>query len=200
MRIAQDEVQNGLLVVIPTLDGIQFNLSFLEMLAQPLRLNLYELPIYVRSGWRRPKKLALNTNFEQRAPSLGWLLTLPDQMDEFVALVDQIRQRNRDLGQVIRSGLKSATERGVLLGGQRRSSYQFTEADRSRGGRTTGWQRRVAANSKYGDWAKKIVQWRAAGYSIGKIVKLLKHQGAQSIHGSNLGPMQVYRILKREAC
>jgi len=61
IRMAEDNAEQGLLVVIPTLDGVQFNLSFLKLLLGG------DWPVYVCSGWRSPKVFGRNTNYARRA-------------------------------------------------------------------------------------------------------------------------------------
>jgi hypothetical protein len=69
ISMARDHAAEGLLVVIPTLDGVQFNMSFLKLLIA--RHYDDRPPIYVRSGWRRPKWFAEYTNYKYRAEGAG---------------------------------------------------------------------------------------------------------------------------------
>jgi len=193
IRMADDNADRDLLVVIPTLDGVQFNLSFLHVLSGGC-----DAPIYVRSGWRRPKIVeAKNTNYERRVDSLGWLLSLGDEAEAFAEMVSRVRQRDLVLGSSIRAGLKEATRRGVRLGSRRRGSHCFTKGEQSKGGQVTAKKRRLLANDSYTEWLPDIYRWRANGDSIEGIVMRLTETGAITKDGRKIGPMQVYRILKR---
>jgi hypothetical protein len=193
IRMADDNADRDLLVVIPTLDGVQFNLSFLQVLSGG-----GDAPIYVRSGWRRPKIVeAKNTNYERRFDSLGWLLSLGDEAEAFAEMVSRVRQRALVLGSFIGAGLKEATRRGVRLGSRRRGSHRFTKAEQSKGGQVTAKKRRLLANDSYTEWLPDIYRWQANGDSIGAIVMRLAENGALTKAGRKIGPMQVYRILKR---
>jgi hypothetical protein len=196
IRRAIDGKYHNLLVVIPTLDGIQFNLSFLKLLldSQDPEGNP---PIYVYSGWRRPGKMSVGTNYERRAKSLGWLLTHHEEFDAFAEMVKAIRYRNRSLSPTIRSGLGRAAARGVKLGGSRRGSYRLSRSDRRKGGAATAWLRRATANDPYRRWIAEICRWRAAGNSLAVIALKLADRGVLTPKGRPIGPMLVHRILNR---
>ncbi len=193
IRMAEDNVDREILVVIPTLDGVHFNRSFLRTLSEGCGS-----PIYVRSGWRRAIIIeAKDTNYESRSKSPGWLLTLEDEAASFAEMVSRVRQRATNLPSSIRGGLKKARERGVRLGCRRPGSHRFTKTEQSIGGQTTGRKRRQAATEPYKLWVHKIWSWRKSGESIRGIVMRLNQEGALSEEGRKIGPTQVYRILKR---
>lgn len=194
IRMAEDNAERDLLVVIPTLDGVQFNLSFLRLL-----LVEGNPPVYVRSGWRMPKRVAQGTNYERRAESLfGWLLSLREEADAFANIVEQVRRRNRALRRSISAGLQKAAARGTKLGARRRGSYRCRKADQSKDGKVTAKKRQLAANDPYREWMADICRWRVNGESIGEITMRLADKGARTPDGGKIGPMLVYRILKRE--
>jgi hypothetical protein len=188
------ETDRDLLVVIPTLDGLQFNLRFLERLA-----SCRDRPVYVRSGWRRPKKWAEGTNYEERAQSLGWLLMDRLEANDFAGIVERVRQRNRALPRSIADGLKEALARGVAFGSKRNHAHHFTKAERCGGGRVTAKLRREAAKAWYRPWLSDICRWRAKGDSLAQIANKLARRHAQTREGAKIGPMQICRILQREA-
>jgi hypothetical protein len=123
IRMADENEDRDLLVVVPTLDGVQFNLSFLELLVAG------DWPVYVCSGWRSPRIFGRDTNYARRAESLGWLLTIPQEADDFAEIVMRIRHRNNALCTSVRAGLKKAAARGKRLGAHRKGSYRFTVKD-----------------------------------------------------------------------
>ena len=192
IQIAEDNADREILAVIPTLDGVQFNLSFLSRLVAGNR------PVYVRSGWRRPKIIARNTAYAYRSKARGWLLSLAEEADDFAEIVARVRKRNLALPTAIRVGIRDAIARGVPLGSRQRGTHQLTKADRSKGGQATAKKRRLAANQPYRKWVSHICQWRQKGDSIGQIVQKLADKGALTPDGRNIGRMLVWRILKRE--
>jgi hypothetical protein len=191
IRMAEDNAERNLLVVIPTLDGVQFNLSFLELLVGD------NWPVYVCSGWRSPKVFGRNTNYARRAESMGWLLSIPDEADDFAQMVYRVGQRNYALHASIVAGLKEAAARGMRLGSHRRGSHRFTTKDRRKGGQATARNRRRAANDAYADWVPGICRWRANGESLQMIAMRLADKGALTPNGRGIGLMLVHRILKR---
>jgi hypothetical protein len=192
IQIAEDNADREILAVIPTLDGVQFNLSFLS------RLVAGNQPVYVRSGWRRPKIIARNTAYAYRSKARGWLLSLAEEADDFAEIVARVRERNLALPAAIRAGLPDAVARGVPLGSRQRGTHRLTKADRIKGGQATGIKRRLAANQPYRKWVSHICQWRQKGDSIGQIVQKLADKGALTPGGRNIGRMLLWRILKRE--
>jgi hypothetical protein len=193
IRMAEDNIDREILVVIPTLDGVHFNLSFLRTLEGGCGF-----PIYVRSGWRRAIIIeAKDTNYESRSESPGWLLTLGDDAASFAQMVSRVHQRALVLRSSIRAGLKKARGRGVHLGSRRRGSHRFTRTEQSIGGQITGRKRRQLANDTYRLWVHKIWSWRESGASIRAIVMRLTKEGALSEDGRRIGPVQVHRILDR---
>jgi hypothetical protein len=196
IRRAMDGKDHELMVVVPTLDGVQYNLSFLGLLARSGGLD-GPPPVYVYSGWRRPGRLSVGTNYEYRTKSLGWLLTLEDEADAFAEMVAAVRQRNRALSAAIRGGLARASARGVKLGASRRRSYRLSRADREKGGAATARQRRAKANDPYRHWVAQMLSWRAAGNSLGVIALKLAEHGVRTPAGRPVGPMLVHRILQR---
>jgi hypothetical protein len=194
IRLAQDE-EEGLLVVIPTLDGVQFNSSFLGLLVY--RGFDERPPIYVCSGWRRPKRFAKDTNFAYRAEWRGWLLSLNDQAEAFEQVVRRARSRNSSLPNAIRKGLREARKRGVRLGANRPGGHQFTQAEQSKGGQATGQERRRLADAPYQRWISAIRRWRDDGQSLRQIAMLLADKRVTTPQGRRIGPMLVHRILRR---
>lgn len=192
LRMTEDNLGKDHLLVIPTLDAVQFNLSFLELLIVG-----DHWPIYVRSCWRRPKKLGQGTNYRRRDHTLGWLLSEIDKADDFAEIVKRVRRRNGVLSSSIQAGLRQAATGGVSLGSRRRGSYRFTNDDKSKGGQTTARNRRLAAEQRYKQWVEPIRRWRANGNSIKQIVRKLAGQRALTEDGRKFGPTLVYRILKR---
>ena len=190
--MAEDNADRNLLVVIPTLDGVQFNLSFLELLAQG------GWPVYVRSGWRRPGIMSRNTNDAHRSQALGWLLSVRDEADDFAKMVGRVRRRNLALPGAISAGLQKAVARGARLGSHRRSVHRLTRSEQRAGGRATATKRRLEANEPYREWLDEIRKWRTGGDSIGVIALKLADKGALTTDGRKIGRMLVYRILKRE--
>jgi hypothetical protein len=195
INLANDYAEQGLLVVIPTLDGVQFNSSFLELLVH--RGHDERPPVYVCSGWRRPKWFAEDTDYKHRAEGRGWLLSLNDQAEAFEEMVGRAQSRNRSLRYAITSGLIRARKRGVRLGARRPGSHRFTRAERSKGGQATGQKRRLLADEHYERWIPAICRWRARGASLGQIAMFLADQRVRTPAGRRMGPMLVHRILKR---
>jgi hypothetical protein len=201
--IQRAEDNEGLdhLVVIPTLDGVQFNVSFLEILAECLRSegrSERSWSVFVRSGWWRPKSVARNTNYRYRPHSLGWQLADPNEADAFAEIVERVRKRNRTLGSAISAGLQEAAARGTGIGASRHGSYRLTKANQSKGGQKTANQRRRTANEPYRRWLADIMRWRAQPSSLGQIVMKLAERGALTPDGRKIGPMLVHRIIKRQ--
>jgi hypothetical protein len=190
LEIAENNEDRNGLAVIPTLDGVQFNLSFLDLLDG-------DRTVYVRSGWRWPKRFGEDPTYMRRAVSLGWLLSIDDERRDFAKLVDRVRDRNYRLRRSIREGLKEAAERGIRLGSRRPGSHQLTTADRKKGGRVTAKQRQLSANARYHTWINDMRMWRANGDSIGKITLKLAEKQVTKPDGGSIGRMLVYRILKR---
>jgi hypothetical protein len=195
ITMAHRYAAQGLLVVIPTLDGVQFNISFLNLLVY--RGFHDRPPIYVRSGWRRPQWFAEDTNYKYQAEGPGWLLSLNDQGEAFEQVVRRVQSRNLSLRHAVRNGLLRARERGVRLGGNRPGSHQFTQAEQSKGGQATGQKRRRLAADYYVAWIPEIRRRRAAGASLAQIATLLADKGVSTPEGRTIGPMQVHRILRR---
>jgi hypothetical protein len=144
LQMADDHLEDDALLVIPTLDGVQFNCSFLETLLHHGPDG--RTPIYVCSVWRRPKWFAEGTNYRHRAPWPGWMLTMSQQADDFdERIVGRARARNTAIGDAIRNGLHKARRRGVKLGAARPNSYRFTREQFRKGGRTSADKRRRTA-------------------------------------------------------
>jgi hypothetical protein len=198
IRRAIDGAGDEVLVVIPTLDGIQFDLSFLELLLDESRIDAPP-PICVRSGWWRPRKLGVGTNYQRRAKRQSWLLSLDDEATAFAEVVAAIRRRQRTLSRSIRKGLGQAAARGRKLGAHRRGAYRLARADRRKGGAATARLRRAKANDSYRLWVPRICAWRAAGDSLAEIAQKLADEGARTPDHRAIGPMLVHRILQRVA-
>jgi hypothetical protein len=189
---ARDDADHGLLAVIPTLDGVQFNLSFLGLLVQA-----EDVPICISSGWRHVGRLALGTNFEHRAEHDSWNLACGDQWLAFDAMVARVGQRNWALSHSIKTGLRQAADRGVPMGSHRPGAHRFTAAERRKGGSATARMRSLKANATYAMWIPDIVWWRSQGRSIAEITMKLHDEGVRTPDGRRLSRMLVYRILKR---
>jgi hypothetical protein len=192
IRMADENADRGLLVVVPTLDGVQFNLSFLELLVKD------NWPVYVCSGWRSPTIFGRETNYKRRADSLGWLLSLSEEADDFAEIVMRIRKRNNALCTSIRAGLKKAVARGKRLGAHRKGSYRFTVKELRRGGQETATRRQQTANQYYAPWVADICLWRTNGESLRMIAMRLADKRAVTPDGRPMGPMLIHRILRRE--
>lgn len=191
---AKDDAFLGLLAVIPTLDGVQFNWSFLRLLADP---ECVDEPIRVHSAWRRVGVMDKGTDYQYRPKHNFWQFNFPGQWAAFSEMADRVRQRNEALSDSIQIGLRNAAARGVKLGAHRRGAHRFTRAERREGGSTTALNRQEAANAPYEKWIWDMCSWRKQGWSIGEITMQLADEGARTPDGRKIGPMLVYRILKR---
>jgi hypothetical protein len=184
IQMAIDDGELGLMVVIPTLDGVQFNLSFLELLADD---RCTGAPICVRSGWRRVGIIAIDTNYRSYDKHKVWKLADGGHRLAFNQMVGRVRKRNLAL-----AGRRNAATRGARLG-----SHQFTASERSKGGRATAERRRLTANIPYMKWVSDICQWRSDGLSLGQIAMRLAYKGARKPDGRKIGTQLIYRIIKR---
>jgi Recombinase len=183
IQIAEDHADEHWLVIIPTLDGVRFNLSFLALLGGS-DASIDARRIYVRRSMANTKPR-------------GWLLSLRGEATDFATMIKNIRRGNRTRSSSLKAGLRQAAARGVKLGSRRRGSHRFTKSDQSKGGQVTAKKRRLAANDAYRAWVPDICHWRANGESLGMIAMKLAEKGARTPDGRKIGPMQVYRILKR---
>lgn len=191
---ATDEGVPDLLVVIPTLDGVQFNLSFLKLLTDP---KCDAKRICVNSGWRRVRMLAQETNHKHVSQYPFWCFVDGCSFTDFENMVERVRQRNKSLPSSVKAGMREAAERGVRLGSQCCGTHMFTDAERSDGGLETALQRQDAAYLHYRRWFPDIRSWRERGRSIGEIAIMLNKKGAKTQSGGPFNRMTVYRILKR---
>jgi hypothetical protein len=185
----------GALLVIPTLDGVQFNLSFLKLLADP---DCSGVPICVQSAWRRVRKLGIGTNYEHRSRQDFWMLGSSEQWSNFSDMVDRVRERNRRLPEAISEGLRQAAARGDPTGAGSPGAHRFTAAEQSRGGRSTAAKRRASANAPYRHIVHDICRLRSEGQSFGQIVKWLAAKQVRKPDGSAIGIMLARRIYARE--
>jgi hypothetical protein len=188
---AEDDADRDLLVVIPTLDGVQFKQSFLRLLL------VDDWPIYVCSGWRRATTVNLKDDHERHSKSLGWLLSLSEEAAGFASMVERVGRRALGLSAAIRAGLAKAAARGVPLGSRRRGSHRLTKADQRKGGQSSAELRRGEANAPYRKWVGEMCRWRTQGFSIGQIAKRLADKGVRTPEGRRMGRMLIHRILKR---
>jgi hypothetical protein len=191
----REDVRLGALLVIPTLDGVQFNLSFLELLADP---ECDGVPICVQSAWRRVRRLGKGTNYEHRFRQDFWMLGHGEQWSNFSEMVDRVRERNRRLPKAIREGLKQAAARGNPTGAGSPGAHRFTAAEQSKGGRTTAAKRRDSANVPYRHIVHDICRLRSEGQSFGQIVNWLAAKQVTKPDGSAIGIMLARRIYARE--
>lgn len=145
IQLTQQDGYLGNLFVIPTLDGVQYNLSFLELLADP---EWDQTPLYIRSGWWRVK-VPKDKDFRPRTQHDFWNFTNGSDWKAFQEMVARVRRRNRSLSKAIKVGLQNAADRGVLLGSRRSGTHRFTKAERRKGGRKTARERKIAANEPY---------------------------------------------------
>ena len=196
IQMATDDEGPEVLLVIPTLDGVQFNLSFLEPLAAR---ECEGAPICVRSGWRRGGMLGEDTNYPYRGEYDFWRLSHEEEWSDFSKMVGRVRRREKGLPGAIKAGIEEAKARGVKIGGQREGSYRFTADERSKGSRVSANRRRLAANVPYQEWIAEMRRLQEGGRSAGKIARCLAAQGAGKADGSKIGPMLVSRILKRDS-
>jgi hypothetical protein len=191
IRWAQNDFEQDNLVVVPTLDGLQYNESFLDLLGG-------DWPLYVLSGWRRPPRVyAKDTNDKYSGERLGWLLLDTHAGGAFREMVANIRRRNRSLSDSIRKGLQEAAARDVSLGAGRPGAHQFTADERLRGGRASACQRQKLANQPYAELVADICRWRAENWSYPRIAKRLHDRGARTPDGHSIGPKLVARIHRR---
>lgn len=195
LQRAYEDYEADFMLVIPTLDGVQFNLPFLNLL-----IGSYGL-VCVRSGYRPTTIMDVNDRLEwHQYPSRygGWLLSNGEERSPFADLVEGVRKRAYRLSRSIAEGLKRATSRGVQLGGRRRGSYRLTRAEKSEGGQVSALRRKLAANDHYGDWLAEIVHWRKSGNSLQVIALKLVERRVLTPAGKPVGPTQIHRILKRQ--
>lgn len=190
--IEQAELQD-FLVVVPTLDGVRCDLSFLELLAD------CRFAVYVRCGWRRPGVIAKDTNYKYRSNAAGWLLSRSDEAKAFAEMVARVRRWRHNLAGRIRAGLARAKEDGKPIGAQREGCYRFTKDQQRQGGKTTADKRRGEANLAYRGWVREICHRREQlGQSYERIAKYLAENGARTPDGRKIGPMLISRIYQRE--
>lgn len=189
------EASDDDVIVIPTLDGVQFNRSFLTRVMASAS---NEVPICVRSGWRRVGTLYEGSNHETRSSEDIWKLAALEYMTAFERMVKALRRRTLALSETIKKGLKAAARRGVLLGGQREARHRFTMEERSAGGRSTASARTSAARQHYENWLPQILQKNDKGWSMERIARFLNVQGASRPDGRQFTRLLVWRILQRE--
>jgi hypothetical protein len=187
-------VEDDLTLVVPTLDGVQFNLPFLELLERRHE----NASVIVRSGWRRVGVLAKDTNHWHRATRDFWRLSVGYDAVSFGEMVNRVRKRNQSLSAAIKSGLRIAADSGVRL--RSRNPHRFTANEQCKGGQRTARKRRLAANEPYCRWIPKMRFWRENGESIREIMMRLEADPeARKPDGRKIGPMLVHRILQRES-
>jgi hypothetical protein len=177
-------------LIVPTLDGVRFNLSFLQIL-----VSKQDASICVYGG--RLKNFTQPKTRHFREMRDYWFLHRSDHWSAFNASVERITWQQRYLPEAISGGIRRASESGILMGGARKGAYKFKKSDLRKGGETTARSRRIAANEPYENWIADIRRWRRNGQSIGQITRRLAERGARKPDGSRIGPMLVYRILKR---
>lgn len=192
---AMGDADLGLFAIIPTLDGVQYNVSFLELLAGAAAM---DARIFVRSGWRRPSVLDRRTDERLRLDRDYWILSSSNERAAFVEMVSTVRQRNKSLGKTIRAGISEAVSQGVPFGAQCPGAHRFTTEEQGKGGRTTARRRQLSANDPYQQWTPKILAWHRNGWSLGRIAKRLTSDGVRTPDGREISRMLVHRILKRE--
>jgi hypothetical protein len=191
--IGRVNIEDDLTLVIPILDGVQFNLSFLELLERRHE----NAAVIVRSGWRRVGVLAKDTNHRHRATRDFWRLWVGYDAVSFGELVNRVRKRNQSLSAAIKSGLRIAADSGVRL--RSPNPHRFTAIEQCKGGQRTARKRRLAANEPYRKWIPKMRLWQDNGESIREItMRLEAYPEARKPDGSKIGPMLVYRILQRD--
>ena len=195
IELAQQDGHQRNLFVVPTLSGVEYNLSFLELLADP---EWDQVPLCVRSGWRRIR-VPNDKEFKPRAKHDFWQFTDGSEWKAFNEMVERVRRRKGRLPKTIKAGLEDAKRRGVLLGSRRPGAHRFTKAEQRQGGRSTAEQRRRTANKPYEEWIPRIREWRTIKkWSYSKIAMYLAKDGARTPKKGKIGPMLVCRILQRE--
>jgi hypothetical protein len=175
-------------LIIPTLDGVRSNLSFLEILAD------YECNgalICIYRGWDVTAKLRSMRNY--------WDLTEGAHWSAFNEMLTRAKWRQRGLSQKIKDGLRRAADNGVALGARHPDAHRFTADEVRRGGRTTAERRRAKANEPYQKWIDKMISMRNGNppASFAKIANRLAEMGARTKDGRCINPMLVCRILSR---
>jgi hypothetical protein len=171
--------------IIPTLDGVQSDLSFLNILCGD---DCRDAPIIICSAKVATSRLRATRNY--------WFFSR-DGNAEFVEKVENIVRKRHALSESIKAGIREAAERGEPIGAQRRGAHRFTETEHKKGGSVSAKKRRLAANKPYLTWIPEMLKRREAGRSIGQITGWLASKGARTPEGEKLNPMLVWRILKR---
>jgi hypothetical protein len=183
-------------IVIPTLDGIQYDLSFFKMV---MSYEHEQLPICIRSGWRRVGVLCDYNNHKDRSVDDIWKLASCEDSAAFKRMVDGIIRRRRALSKSIKTALQTAAAQGRAVGAQRQGAHRFTRTQHQKGGQTTARKRRADANRPYQQWIRAIAQKHSAGWSTERISRWLTSRGARKPDGSKISRMMVWRILSRMA-
>lgn len=184
-------------IIIPTLDGVQWNSMFLEMLLHA------EVSIYVRSGWRKRDARDYWELGDHEA----------EDQEDFKKIIERVLYREARLSSTTKLGLKAAKEAGTLLGAQNPNAHKFTDAERSKGSRRSAANRsarraakmakrkaKLAANDRHEKAVlDKIWELHERGESLRFIARQLNEvQKARTPSGGKYNLMLISRILIRE--
>jgi hypothetical protein len=176
-RVREDDAGRGVLpgviLVVPTLEGVRFNLAFLEQLAG------HECgPIYIYASRRH-----------------YWRLYEPDDWRAFNEVIRRVRKRNGKLPEKIKAAIQQAKEAGKPTGAARPGSHRFTPGQLSKGGKVTAAKRRLAAEKTYQELVSLIREQKWENRSVGFIVRGL---GRHRTHDDRkIGRTLIWRTLKR---
>jgi hypothetical protein len=175
-------------LIIPTLDGVRLNLSFLKILADN---KCNGAPICIFLGWDVTAKLQSKRNY--------WDLTDGAHWSAFNEMLMRAKSGQRGFSQAIKDGLRRAKDRGVPLGARQPGAHRFTAEEVKRGGRTTAQRRRAKANEPYKTWITTMINMRRKKppASFGQIAKWLAGKVAKTGTDRRISPMLVWRILSR---
>jgi len=187
-HLDDEDAELGDVLIIPTLDGVRSNLSFLEILAD------YECNgalICIYRGWDVTAKLRSMRNY--------WDLTEGAHWSAFNEMLMRAKSGQRGFSQAIKDGLRRAKDRGVPLGARQPGAHRFTAEEVKRGGRTTAQRRRAKANEPYKTWITTMINMRRKKppASFGQIAKWLAGKVAKTGTDRRISPMLVWRILSR---
>jgi DNA invertase Pin-like site-specific DNA recombinase len=105
---------------------------------------------------------------------------------------EMISQRTKD-------ALAAYKARGGLLGGQLPQCRNLTQEARERGARRAGESLKKAADDAYLDLLPTVEQFKAEGLSLRAIAQRLNDDGHTTRRGRPWNPVQVARVLAREA-
>ena len=170
--LVDDNSRSGRVLVIPTLDGVTRNLSFLEILADP---DCRTAAIVVCDG------------------ETIWDLGQTDQFDRFAAKVEKLKKQQKASPALIKAGLKRAKEHGTPLGGRCPGAHRFTAEEQAKGRRASAERRKRTAESRFKAWLPEMTQRSNNGQSLGLIARWLSREC-----GKDIDRQTVYRVLKRD--